>query len=119
MKAQVPRAKDLHHPAARQAAHTQRDIQAQRSGGDDVDLFDHLAVTQPHDRAFAELLFDLQQRSLQGLGFFGVEGFDRCVHRRSLLGLLSWQRLCHRCWMFVQCFRSVKPRVSSDGIGRP
>ena len=39
-----------------------------------------LAFAQAHDRALAELLLDLRQRGLQGLGFFGVEGFDGCVH---------------------------------------
>ena len=39
--------------------------------------------------ALAELLFDLRERGLQGLGFFGVQGFDGCVHG----GLLGWSRL--------------------------
>jgi hypothetical protein len=34
------------------------------------------SITSP----LAELLFDLLQRSLQGLGLFGVEGFDGGVH---------------------------------------
>jgi hypothetical protein len=45
-----------------------------------------VAVAQAHDRALAELLFDLRQRGLQGLGLFGVERFDGCVHRGLLVG---------------------------------
>jgi len=74
------RAVDLDHAAARQAADTQRDIEPQRAGGDDLDVFDLLAIAQAHDRALAELLFDLRQRRLQGLGLFGVQGFDGCIH---------------------------------------
>jgi hypothetical protein len=33
------------------------------------------AVAQAHDRALAELLFDLGQGGLQGFGFFGVQAF--------------------------------------------
>ena len=71
---------DLDHAALGQAADAQRDVQAERAGGDDLDVLDHLAFAQPHDRALAELLLDLRQCRLQGLGFFGVEGFDGCVH---------------------------------------
>jgi hypothetical protein len=50
------------------------------------------------------LLFDLRQGSLQGLGFFGVEGLDRCVHEK----LLKNQRLAENLgpvqgeWMKAQ-----------------
>jgi hypothetical protein len=77
------RAVDLDHPAARQAADAERHVEAERAGGDDFDVFDDLAFTKAHDRALAELLFDLGQRGLQGLGFFGVDGgggeFGGCV----------------------------------------
>jgi hypothetical protein len=83
---------DLDHPTARQAANAERDVQAQRAGGDDLDVFDHFAIGQAHDRALAELLFDLCQCGLQGLGLFAVEravgagaGFAGCVH-----GVLRW-----------------------------
>ena len=70
------RAVDLDHPAARQAADAERDVEAERAGGDDLDVVDDLALAQAHDRALAELLLDLRQGGLQGLGFFGVEGLD-------------------------------------------
>ena len=47
-----------------------------------MDVFNDFAFAQTHDGAFAELLFNLGQRDLQGFGFFrvGGEGFDDCVH---------------------------------------
>jgi len=68
------RAVDLDHPAARQAADAQRNVEAQGAGGDHLDVLDHLALAQAHDGALAELLLDLGQRHLQGLGFFAVGG---------------------------------------------
>jgi len=71
---------DLDDAAARQAADAQRDVQAQRAGGDDLDVFQRLALAEAHDGALAELLLDLGEGGLQGLGFFGVQGFDGGVH---------------------------------------
>ena len=48
---------DLDHPAARQAAHAEREVEADRAGRDDVDLGD-VAAVERHDRALAELLLD-------------------------------------------------------------
>ena len=61
----------------------------------------HLAVAQPHDRALAELLFDLRQRGLQGLGLFGVRAALTGASMGSLLGL---RRIIGSSWMFVQCW---------------
>ena len=74
------RAVDFDHAPARQAAHAERGVEPERAGGDDFDVFDHFAFAQTHDRALAELLFDLRQCSLQGFGFFCVQRFDGCVH---------------------------------------
>ena len=52
---------DLDHPAARQAAHAQRDVQAERAGGHHLDVLDASASPMLHDGALAELLFDLRQ----------------------------------------------------------
>ena len=71
---------DLDHPTAWQATDAQRDVQTERTGGHHLDVLDHLAFAQAHDRALAELLFDLHQRGLQGLGLFGIQCFDGCVH---------------------------------------
>ena len=57
-----------------------------------------LRLAQAHDRALAELLLDLRERGLQGLGFFGVEGFDGHVHERSPEGAA----IIREGWMFVQ-----------------
>src|SRR6185312_6410195 len=54
------RAVDLDYAAARQAADAQRDVQAQRTGGNRLDrLVD--AVTHPHHGTLAELLLDLAE----------------------------------------------------------
>jgi CheY-like chemotaxis protein len=36
-------------------------IEVERTGGDDLDVLDLLPLAEPHDRALAELLFDLAQ----------------------------------------------------------
>ncbi|MCY1366431.1 hypothetical protein D9M69_533280 [compost metagenome] len=73
------RAVDLDHATPRQTADAQRNVQAQRAGGDHLDVFQRLAFAQAHDRALAELLFDLGQRGLQGLGLFTVGDRDACA----------------------------------------
>ncbi len=56
------RPKDLDHPAARQAADAQRQVEAERAGGHRLDLH-HLALgAQLHHRALAEGPIDLRQR---------------------------------------------------------
>jgi hypothetical protein len=60
---------DFDHAAARQAADAQRDVEAQRPGGDDLDVLDDFAVAQAHDRALAELLLDLGERACRALAF--------------------------------------------------
>jgi hypothetical protein len=89
---------DLDHPAARQAADAEGDVEAERSGRDDLDVVDDLALAEPHDRALAVLLLDLRESGRQGLGFFGIEGFDGHVHERSPEGAAI---ICNS-WMFVQ-----------------
>mgnify|MGYP003347158178 CR=1 FL=1 len=49
-------------PAARQAANTQRNVQTERAGGNDLHFLGHRAIGHTHDRALAELLFYLRQR---------------------------------------------------------
>ena len=74
---------NFNHPAARQTADAQGNVQAQRAGRNHLDVLDHLAGAQFHDGAFAKLLFNLGQRGGQCLGFFGVQAggsLVRCVH---------------------------------------
>ena len=59
------RAIDLDHAALGQAADAQRDVQHQRAGADHFGRFGHL-VAHAHDRALAELLFDLAQGGREG-----------------------------------------------------
>ena len=47
----------------------ERDVQAQRAGGHDLDVVRDLTVAQAHDRALAELLLDLGQCGRERLAF--------------------------------------------------
>ncbi|MNP04168.1 hypothetical protein D3C76_960760 [compost metagenome] len=59
------RAVDLDDTTFRQAADAQRDIQAKGAGGDGRNGL-ALVVAHAHDRALAELAFDLSKRRGQG-----------------------------------------------------
>ena len=63
---------DLDDAAARQPADAERDVQAERAGRHHLDVLRHLVLAQAHDRALAELLFDLGQGRLQGLALVVV-----------------------------------------------
>src|SRR5439155_11795030 len=65
---------DLHHAAARQAADAERDVEAQRPGRNHLQVVLDLRIAHLHDRALAELLFDLRERSGEGLVFLVVHG---------------------------------------------
>ena len=56
---------DLDHAPARQAADAERDIQAERAGRHHLQIVLDLGLAHFHDRALAELLFDLRQRGGQ------------------------------------------------------
>src|SRR5215469_1423941 len=55
------RPEDLDDAAARQAADAQGDIQAERAGGNGLDVEALRGIAKAHHRAFAELLLDLAQ----------------------------------------------------------
>ena len=67
---------DLDHPAARQAADAERDVEAERAGGDGVDVHRLVVLAEPHDRALAEIALDLGERGIQGLRFVHGGTFD-------------------------------------------
>ncbi len=78
---------DLDDAPARQAADAEGEVQAERAGGDDLDALLDVLVAHAHDRALAELAFDLGERGLQGLrlvlvhlGGFGSAGGDDFEH---------------------------------------
>ncbi len=58
---------DLDDPALGQAADPQRDVQTQRSGRGRLDVHRRAVGAKAHDRALAELPFDLCQRRFQRL----------------------------------------------------
>src|SRR5690606_11816616 len=53
---------DFDDAPARQTADTKRDIQTERSRRDHIDVVDRACIAEAHDRALAELLFDLPER---------------------------------------------------------
>jgi hypothetical protein len=53
----------------------------------------------------------LRQGGLQGFGFFGVQGFDGCVHGLSP----EFERDYCKYWMFVQSFLGAFLRVCREG----
>ena len=60
---------DFDHPAARQAADAERDIEPERAGGDGVDIHRLVVLAEPHDRALAERALDLGDRGVKSLRF--------------------------------------------------
>ena len=75
------RAVNLDHPAARQAADAERDIQPQGARGNGLDLDALVVGTEPHDRALAEVLVDLVERGLQRLLLVHASPFDHPQRR--------------------------------------
>ena len=61
---------NLDYAAARESAHAQRRVQRQASGRDHVHRHQYILVAQPHDRALAIRLFNLQYRRFQQFRFF-------------------------------------------------
>jgi hypothetical protein len=61
---------DLDDAPARQAADAQRDVEPERAGGHGLHFLDRGVGVHPHDRALAELLFNLRQGGGQRLALF-------------------------------------------------
>ena len=53
---------NFHHPAARQTADTERDVEPKRARGNGFDIHGLVVLAKLHDRALAELALDLAQR---------------------------------------------------------
>src|SRR3989338_470176 len=66
------RAVDFNHTTARQAAHAERDVQAQRAGGYDLNIARHVMFAEAHDRTLAKLLLDLAQSRRECLAFIVI-----------------------------------------------
>src|SRR6185369_13564049 len=77
------------HPAFRQTANTERDIEAQRARRDRLDLGDLRLSSELHDGTFAKRAVDLAEGGFEG--FFAVhvvlrfDGAKGCTHFGSLL----------------------------------
>ena len=68
---------DFDHPAARQAADAERDVEPERAGGHDLDVHRLVVLAELHDRALAEIPLDLGQRRVQRLRLVHVMKFLR------------------------------------------
>jgi len=69
------RPEDFDHPSARHATHAQGVIDADGARRDGLDRLDGAFLSEAHDRAFSELLFNLAERQIDGLEFFAVLTF--------------------------------------------
>src|SRR6516162_3817394 len=67
---------DFDHAAARQAANSERNVEAERAGGDGLHVHRLVVLAEPHDRALAEIALDLRERGIEGLRFIHGGTFD-------------------------------------------
>src|SRR5439155_9229179 len=78
-------AEDLGHAAARDAAHTERQVERDRSGRDDVDGRAR-PIAQAHDRAGPELLLDRADRRAHGFPALPLHGLPVLLGEGLVLG---------------------------------
>src|SRR5512132_169033 len=85
------RAIDFNDAAARQTAYAERDIEADRAGGDRLGL-DRLPLAEPHDRAFAEGSLDLTDRRVDRPGLVRAVLVDHLnsAHQHRVLPVIPW-----------------------------
>ena len=69
------RPEDFDDAAARHAADAEREIDADRAGGNRVDRLNGALLAEAHDRAFAELLFDLPDGQIDRLHPLAILSF--------------------------------------------
>ena len=70
------RAEHFNHTATGKTANAQREVKAERPGGDNFDVLRRDIVIHAHNRALTELLFNRSQGNLQCLGaLFTLETF--------------------------------------------
>src|SRR4029078_5759792 len=67
---------NLDDAAARQPADAECDVQAERAGGDRLDLDRLLVLAEAHDRALAAIALDLRDRRFKRLLFIHFSSFD-------------------------------------------
>src|SRR5205823_340988 len=63
---------NLDDAAARNAADPEREVDADRAGRNRVDRLNRALLAQAHDRSFAELLLDLADGQIDGLGALAI-----------------------------------------------
>jgi len=65
-------AEDLHDAPARDAAHTECEVDADSARRNGVDWLDGALLAEAHDRPFAKLLLDLGKRKVDGFGLLAI-----------------------------------------------
>ncbi len=88
---------DFNHTAARQAADAEADVEAQRTGRHRLDVLGDIRLAHAHDRALAELFFDLRQRCCKRFGFVFVHGV---LVVQSFVQLSSFSKNSGEIWRF-------------------
>ena len=77
---------DFDDAAARQPTDAERDIEAERAGGDGIHIHRPVVLAEPHDRALAKAALDLGKRRIKGLRFIHGRSFNEtkrcctCTH---------------------------------------
>ena len=79
---------DLDDPTPRHSPDSERRVQRDRTGGNDVDANLRL-LTHPHDRALAELAFDLTDGGFQCLQLLGLGTHETLLLRTQRGGTIT------------------------------
>ena len=100
---------NLDHAATRQPADAQRNIQAQRTGGNRVARQAQITRAQLHHRALAKSPIDLAER-----------GFQRALAIRILfLAHYPQSRLCHEMSPVISQRPLIPKRIPGGGVKQP
>jgi hypothetical protein len=98
---------DLDDPALGQPADPQRDVEAERTRRRRLDIPHGVVAAELHDRALAELSFDLGQRAVESLLLVGgraVGHFENIRHSHGVSPLMSCSRQCgNAVLLFASC----------------
>ena len=86
---------NLDDAAAREPADAERDVEAERAGGDGLDLDRLLVLAEPHDGALAEAALDLGDRRFKSLFPIHLISFDEAQRdiRHGTISVISQAKL--------------------------
>src|SRR5208283_1790944 len=104
------RAVDFYYAPARQSTHAEREVESERAGRYDGDIARNRLLAELHDRALAELFFDLAQREVERFTF------DLYRHRLCPCGICLSR--CESCHKLAPIALSAPALVSTGGLSR-